>query len=88
MTGFLSLSREIRDMIYTLALVMDDVIVPYNEYYPLKDEEMGFRKNLPTVALLGASKLIEAEAAPIFYGKNTFRITSDFLALCMLRGKM
>ena len=78
MTGFLDLSREIRDMIYALALVVEDVIVPYSEFYPLSDEELSFRKNMPTTGLLGVNKLIGAEAAEVFYGKNTWRITSDF----------
>ena len=77
MTGFMDLSREIRDMIYTLALVVDDVIIPYNEFYPLSAEEMRFRKNMPTIGLLGVSKLVEAEAAQILYGRNTWRITCN-----------
>ena len=77
MIEFMNLSREIRDMIYTLALVVDDVIILYNEFYPLNAEEMAFRKNIPTIGLLGVSKLVEAEAAEILYGRNTWRITCN-----------
>ena len=78
MAGFLDLSREIRDMIYKLCLVTEKVIVPFKEHYPLdRVKDIGFRDNMPTVALLGVSKLIGAEAAEILYGKNTWRITSE-----------
>ena len=78
MPGFMDLSREIRDMIYTLALVVDDVIIPYHEFYPLSAKELSFRKNMPCIGLLGVSKVVEAEAAEVLFGKNTWRITSNF----------
>ena len=76
MVGFLSLPREIRNMIYQLALVVDEVLTPYNEHYPLKEKDLAFRKRLPTVALLGVSKLVQLEAAEYLYGGNTWRISS------------
>ena len=78
MTGFLDLSREIRDMIYNLCLVTDKVIVPSEEYYPLdRVRDLAFRNSMPTVALLGVSKLVGAEAAEVLYGNNTWRIASE-----------
>lgn len=78
MTGFLDLSREIRDMIYELCLVVDEVIIPYNELYPLDAVDLGFRKNMAAVALLCVCKIVESEAAEVLYGKNTWRITTKF----------
>ena len=76
MTGFLSLSREIRNMVYELALVVDEIITPYDEHYPLEKKDLMFRNALPTVALLGVSKLVQLEATEYLYGKNTWRVTS------------
>ena len=65
-------------MIYNLCLITDKVIVPYKEFYPLdRVKDLGFRDDMPTVALLGVSKLVRAEAAEVLYKKNTWRITSE-----------
>lgn len=77
MTGFLNLPREVRDMVYELALVKDEILIPYNEHYALKKKDLMFRKDLPTVALLGVSKLIQHEAAEFLYGRSTWRISSS-----------
>ena len=63
-------------MVYQLALVMDEILTPYNEHYALEKKDLTFRKALPTVALLGVSKLVQLEAAEYLYGWNTWRITS------------
>ena len=86
MTGFLSLPREIRNMVYELALVVDDVLTPYNEHYALEKQDLTFRKALPTVALLGVSKLVQLEAVEYLYGWNTWRISSTAPTLFTLAG--
>lgn len=65
-------------MIYDLCLVVDSVIVPFSEYYPLnKADDLAFRYHMPTITLLGVSKLVEAEAVEVLYGKNVWRVTSE-----------
>ena len=74
MTTFTDLPPEIRDMIYTLCLVEDREIFPYEERYdPVKATTVMPRTSL-LQALLHVSKSVSAEAASIFYSKNTWRI--------------
>ena len=70
---FLTLSREIRDMIYGYVLINEYTIEPYP---PFPEDE---RKPLaPQItSLLGTNKLISAEARQIFYGKS-FLLTQIF----------
>ena len=62
-------------MIYEYCLVKNSTLVPFKEFYPLLAEDLAFRKDLPTVALLLVNRTIEAEAAAIFYGKNVWRVS-------------
>ena len=87
MIGFLSLPREIRNMVYEMALVVDKVLIPYDEHYALEKQDLRFRKALPTVALLGVSKLVQLEAVEYLYSRNTWRISSTAPTLFTLPGR-
>ena len=77
MATFMGLPLEIRNMIYEYCLVKNSTLVPFTEYYPLLNQELAFRRDLPTVSLLLVNKTIEAEAAAILYGKNIWRVTAN-----------
>lgn len=79
MTGFMDLSREIRDMIYELCLVVDEVIIPYNELYPLDAANLEFRKNMPAVALLGVSKTSRSFRNPLYPSQIVPGVTTQRL---------
>ena len=74
---FMKLPREIRDKVYSCCLMVEGHITPYPEYYR-------YRRNLDYkgdklrsfIGILSVSELVHDEAAPIFYGKNTFRISA------------
>lgn len=77
MSNFTAFPREIRDMIYGYALV-------YHHVLNIEGSPSQVRKALlpraymgayiTPVALLGVCKSINGEAAPIFYGRNTFAL--------------
>lgn len=76
----MSLPHEIRDMIYFQALVTDYVL--YSEGF--KEYVRGDLVLLAIIArhslspsLLSVCKTINAEATPIFYGKNTFALPEN-----------
>ena len=75
MATFMDLPLEVRNMIYEYCLVKNSILVPFEEFYPLRPEDLAFRKDLPSVALLRVNKSIEAETAPILYGKNVWRVS-------------
>ena len=69
----MGLSRKLRDRIYKYCLVVPGNIVHYPEYYSHdKLNDYNDRKLTGFLSLLYVSKQIHDEAAPIFYGKNTF----------------
>ncbi|KAL8822925.1 MAG: hypothetical protein Q9191_006349 [Dirinaria sp. TL-2023a] len=76
MSTFLKLPREIRDMIYDYCLVVNGHIVPYKENCE-RDTDQDYTGEKPAVGLLAVNKAIRDEAAPTFYGKNIWRITSQ-----------
>ncbi|CAL8574155.1 hypothetical protein XPA_000125 [Xanthoria parietina] len=88
MAGFLSLPREIRDMIYEICLVVNGEIVPYPaEYeYPrykpehLTEQRRNYMDRKPDVALLQVNKEIREETCPILYGRNLWRMSGGTLS--------
>lgn len=67
-SGFLALPAEIRNRIYSLALVNPDPVrIPFSTYKRL-DLEPG---------LLATNKQIRAEAPKMFYAENTFVCSGD-----------
>ena len=74
---FLTLSREVRDMIYGYILINEHTIEPYP---PFREDE---RKPLAPgiTSLLRINKLISAEARQMLYGKS---FLDQFLPLSML----
>lgn len=77
MFRFLYLPREIRDMIYVHALVTEQILYFEGFKEPiLKDLVLLAiiaRQSL-SIPLLNVCKTINAEATPIFYGRNTFAL--------------
>lgn len=78
MAGFLSLSLEIREMIYEFALVVDGYIDPYGdyverEYLPLPEHQ----GKIPGIGLLQVCRFINSEAVPIFYSKNVWCVGNN-----------
>ena len=72
MSSFLSLPREVRDMVYSLALVVGEVW-PYRQ-----TEARGYGHtykcepfdDVPSIRLLFTCRLIHDEAEPLLYMKN------------------
>ncbi|KAI4101590.1 MAG: hypothetical protein LQ339_004979 [Xanthoria mediterranea] len=83
MAGFLSLPREIRDMIYDYCLVVNGEIVPhpaeyeYPRYKPahVTEQPRNYMDRKPDVALLQVNKEIREETCPILYGRNLWRMS-------------
>ncbi|CAO1602201.1 MAG: hypothetical protein LQ349_008599 [Xanthoria aureola] len=70
---FLQLPAEIRNQIYELCVVVDGTINPYPA--PSYDRPIVTKgQSKPLVALLRVSKLVNAEARPILYGRNTWHL--------------
>ena len=65
--SFLSLPREIRDLIYEFSLSAPPKLVPY-------DHQSGGKP--PGLALISVSKAIREEALPILFGTNTCYVTT------------
>lgn len=73
----MKLPLELRDKVYSYGLMVEGHITPYPEYYH-------YRRNLDCkgdklrsfIGILSLSKAVHEEAAVIFYGKNTFRVSS------------
>lgn len=73
----MDLPRELRDNIYEHCLVVPGDIVHYPEYYSHdRITDYKDRKLTGFLSLLYVSKQVYEEASPIFYSKNTFRITA------------
>ena len=80
MSSFEKFPREIRDVIYELCLCVHGNLVPYPE--PSKpDCEDDLKGPKPAVALLALNKQIRAEALPILFSKNIWRITGEKIGL-------
>ena len=86
---FTKLPAELRNRIYACCLLVEGYVMPYPEYsacpQPL-DHGAAKLRVWPTITyhqeklrlfigVLSVSRAVHQEAAPIFYGKNTFRIT-------------
>lgn len=79
---FLDLPLDLRSSIYTLCLVVPGNVVHYPEYYSHdKLSDYKDRKLMDFLSLLYVSKQVHEEAAPIFYGQNTFRVTATAMDL-------
>ena len=73
MSAFLSLPREVRDMIYRFCLERDFIIVPHPT--TRNEKRIHRRQNdLPSVALLATNKQLRAEARAILYFNNEWCI--------------
>ena len=73
----MDLPRELRDNIYEHCLVVPFNIIHYPEYYRLhRSTDYKDRKFTDFLSLLYVSRQVHEEAAPIFYSKNTFRVTA------------
>jgi len=79
MPKFIDFPREIRDMIYVEALVSDQVLVAKDECGGYPNNQYGsdddFQHSDPTSALLQVNTTINSEAAAIFFGTNTFKLS-------------
>jgi len=71
---FMGFPREVRDMVYELALCVDGVLAPCVEHYTIDNDYKG---PPPTVALLATNKRVRDETLPVLFGKNNWRITSE-----------
>ncbi|KAI1866329.1 uncharacterized protein JN550_007717 [Neoarthrinium moseri] len=65
MSSFLSLPRELRDQIYELCLLHQDLLDPWHN----QSQEI-------TTGVLCASTVVHREASTLFYGQNTFDFTA------------
>ncbi|MCJ1249786.1 hypothetical protein MMC30_007012 [Trapelia coarctata] len=84
MTSFLSLPLEVRQMIYSYALVVGNVY-PYRKTQELKYSTSGnfwpeIEITHPAVRLLSTCRLIRQEAEPLLYGQNTVNLPVRGLA--------
>ena len=84
------LPAELRNKIYACCLMVEGHIKPYPEYSACPQHvnynrsKLRIWRNLNKhppklrlfIGILFVSRVVNQEAAPIFYGKNTFRITS------------
>lgn len=66
-SAYMKLPPEIRIMIYELLLTVPDMLPIQRPYNVITTRYRNFR-----TAILGVSRMIHAEAAPILYGRNTF----------------
>jgi len=77
MFRFIDLPPEIRDIIYVQALVTDQILYFEGFKEPNRKDLVLLaiiaRRSL-SISLLNVCKTINAEATPIFYGKNTFAL--------------
>ena len=74
---FMKLPRETRDKVYSCCLMVEGHITPYPEYHRYRrDLDYKGDKLRSFIGILSVSELVHDEAAPIFYGKNTFRISA------------
>ena len=78
----MALPVELRNNIYEYCLVIPGNIVHLPESYSY-DRILDYknRKLTDFLSLLFLSKRIHDEAAPIFYGKNSFRVTATVMDL-------
>lgn len=80
----MKLPLELRDKVYSYGLMVEGHITPYPEYYR-------YRRNLDCkgdklrsfIGILSVSKAVHEEAAVIFYGKNTFRVSTTAKELAL-----
>jgi hypothetical protein len=74
-TGFFSLSGELRNIIYRLALVHESALYVYvgRPHHVMTDA----LNDPPARALLHVSRQIRLEASSIYYGENMFSIHND-----------
>ncbi|KAI4263544.1 MAG: hypothetical protein L6R42_001313 [Xanthoria sp. 1 TBL-2021] len=78
---FLELPAEIRNEIYEMCLVVDGTINPYPVPYRDNNLIAPNGQSKPLVALLRVSKLLNAEARPILYGRNTWLYNQNCVAI-------
>lgn len=71
----LNIPREIQDQILEYCLLVDGEINAYPMPFELED---GYIQKHPCVALVSVNKALRALAAPILYGKNTWKILGNF----------
>lgn len=84
MVNFFDLPLSVRQQIYRYALVPERVFVRPLRFVKdgMDKSKPGMRENQPTLRLLRASRVIYAEATPIFFGENVFSIAQvDGLAI-------
>ncbi|RYP52804.1 hypothetical protein DL768_002053 [Monosporascus sp. mg162] len=82
MANFLSLPRELRDIMYEQLLVLDEPIVS-----PTRPNRPRLQTTLHTDILL-ANKMIHSEASSVLYGQNRFdltKCTSEQISLFVTR---
>jgi len=97
----LDLPREIRDMVYSQALIFQEMIglSPYSEqdveipqtssWKPRLEAVKAYRQNVkPALKILRVSRQLNEEASPVFYRQNEFRFTNVwgwYILYCFLR---
>lgn len=77
---FLRLPAELRNQIYEMCLVVDGTINPYPAPYH-DNVIVPNGQSKPLVALLRVSKVLNAEARPILYGRNTWLHNQNCVAI-------
>lgn len=83
MTSFLSLPPEVREMIYSYALVVGDVY-PYRKTQQQQYNTSGLywypgQVTHPAVHLLSTCRIIRHEAEPVLYSQNVINLPVSIL---------
>ena len=71
----MSMPKEMRDHILVLCLLVDGTINPYPAFYEDKDRFANCNRK-PDLGLLKVNKVLNFEATDIFYGMNTWQLSS------------
>ena len=74
MSNLMDCPREIKDMIYTEALITDNVLIAKNEQIEYAD--FAFSQPRPLMALLRVSRRVNTETTDIFYAVNIFKLSA------------
>lgn len=72
MPTFLSLPREVRDIIYEYCLSVPHVLIPYRSA-----EAPRYKDDFPPLGLLSVSKTVRQEALPVLFRSNIWYISDD-----------
>jgi hypothetical protein len=77
---FFSLSRKLRDTVYSYALVFHEPIIVFSRPYPNPTKPVTPKSSFSTslaLALFRCNRILSQESTEIFYSKNTFAVIGD-----------